>query len=64
MKFNELDKKSLKDLHDLKNTLSEELFHLRIKNKTAQLTKKHQLHTVRKDLARVKHKMSLLAKKA
>lgn len=64
MTFNELEKKSLKELHDLKNSLSEELFHLRIKNKTAQLTKKHQIQATRKDLARVKHKMSLLEKKA
>ena len=64
MKFNELENKSVKDLHDLKNTLSEELFHLRIKNKTAQLTKKHLIQKVGKDLARVKHKMGLLAKKA
>lgn len=64
MKFNELEKKSLKELHDLKNTLSEELFHLRIKNKTAQLAKKHQINSTRKDLARVKHKMSLLGKQA
>ena len=61
MKFNELAKKSPKELNDLRTQLKEELFHLRIKSKTAQLTKKHQLLQVRKDLARVQHKIAQLA---
>lgn len=64
MKYKELEKKSLKDLQELNQKLREELFHLKLKNQTAQLTKKNQIQVVRKDIARVEQKIAELRKKA
>lgn len=64
MKYNELEKKSVKELNELSTKLREELFHLRLKNQTAQLTKKHQIREVRKDIARVEQRLVELRKQA
>ena len=64
MKYNELDKKSAKDLNSLAKELQTEMFHLRIKNKTGQLEKKHQISNIRKDIARIQTKLSELNRSA
>lgn len=60
MKFDEISKKSPKELVVLENELREQLFHLRIKNETKQLEKKSQIQVVRCDLARIQTRLSQL----
>ena len=62
MKYKELEKKSVKELGSMENQLREELFHLRLKNRTGQLEKRHQIRAVRRDIARVKTRMASLVK--
>lgn len=58
MKYNELAGKTPSELAEMKDKLSTELFHLKIKSRTAQLEKKHQIRQVRKDIARIETKLS------
>lgn len=60
MTYNDLKNKTLKDLADMEKPLREELFHLRLKNTTGQLEKKSRILEVRRDIARIKTKMSSL----
>lgn len=62
MTYKELTSKTLAELIKLDKELRNELFQLKLKQKTAQLEKTHQLKTIRKDIARVQHKMSELNK--
>ncbi len=64
MKFSEVSQKSPKELVTLENELREELFHLRIKSKTGQLEKRSQIQVVRRDLAKIKTRMSELRHEA
>lgn len=64
MKYNELNKKTAKELWGMTKELREELFHLRLKNKTAQLDNKSQIQKVRRDIARVQTCLSQLKQKA
>lgn len=64
MKYKELDKKSVSELLEMDNKLREELFHLRLKNRTAQLEKKHQISLARRDVARIQTRLAQLKKQA
>ena len=62
MKYNELTGKSVIELKTLARKMREELFHLKIKNTTAQLEKKNQVRIVRRDIARVQTKLTEIGK--
>lgn len=64
MTYKELEKKSVAELRESAKKLREELFHLRIKNRTAQLEKKHQISQVRRDVARIQTCLAKQNKKA
>lgn len=64
MKYKDLDKKNLTELLEMDKKLREEIFHLRLKNRTAQLEKKHQIGLARRDVARIKTRMTQLKKQA
>ena len=64
MKSNELENKSVVELFGMDKKLREELFHLRLKNRTAQLEKKHQIRQVRRDISRVQTRLTQLKKQA
>ncbi len=53
MKYTDLQDKSLKELQELLKEKRLELFTLRVKLKTMQLTNTAELRAVRKDIARV-----------
>lgn len=52
MKFQEIAKKSEKELCDLIDDLKAELFTLRFKNKTQQQDQTHKIKLVRRDIAK------------
>lgn len=58
MEYKDLKNNTPKDLIKMDKELREELFHLRLKLKTQQLTNKHRVREVRRDIARVQTKMS------
>lgn len=60
MKYNELQNKTAVELNEQDQKLREELFHLRLKNTTAQLEKKNNIKEVRRDIARIQTKLSEL----
>lgn len=64
MKYDELKGKSPAELGKLDRELREELFHLKLKNTTAQLEKKNQVRFVRRDIARVQTKLAELSRAA
>lgn len=64
MKSNEFENKSVVELFGMDKKLREELFHLRLKNRTAQLEKKHQIRQVRRDISRVQTRLTQLKKQA
>ena len=53
MKYTDLKDKDLPELRQLLKDKKTELFTLRIKLKTAQLTKPSEISVVRKDIARI-----------
>lgn len=60
MKYKDLEKKTKDDIKGMLKKLREELFHLKIKNKTGQLEKKSQIQATRRDIARLMTKMTEL----
>ena len=60
MKYSELNKKTIVDLKQQMAELSEDLFTLKLKNKTHQLEDKSQIRKVKRDLARIKTRMTEL----
>lgn len=60
MKYDELKGKSSTELGKLDRELREELFHLKLKNATAQLEKKSEVRSVRRSIARVQTKLAEL----
>lgn len=62
MEYKDLKNNTAKDLIKMDKGLREELFQLRLKLKTQQLTNKHRVQEVRRDLARVQTKLSSLQK--
>lgn len=61
MKYNELNKKSEKELKEQSQELRKELFQLKLKAKTAQLDDKSKVRAVRRDIARVETKLTELS---
>ncbi|TPE58011.1 50S ribosomal protein L29 [[Mycoplasma] falconis] len=53
MSYQELVKKSIKELKEQLAELKAELFSLRFKNATRQLQSTHKIDSVKKDIARV-----------
>jgi large subunit ribosomal protein L29 len=64
VKYNDLAQKKPEELKKTLEKLREELFHLNIKAKTAQLEKKSEVKRVRKDIARIQTKLSELRQAA
>ena len=64
MKYNELQNKTAAELIEQNQKLREELFHLRLKNTTAQLEKKNNINEVRRDIARIQTKLSEIKNQA
>lgn len=64
MKYKELEKKTVAELLSDAKKLREELFHLRLKSRTSQLEKKHQIAEVRRDVARIETRLTQLKKQA
>ncbi|WP_163499412.1 50S ribosomal protein L29 [Helicobacter suis] len=62
MKFIELKDKSQAELQTLLKDKKLELFELRVKLKTMQLTNPSQIRTLRKDIARIATAISALKK--
>ncbi|PAF44662.1 50S ribosomal protein L29 [Helicobacter sp. 13S00401-1] len=60
MKFIDLKNKSLNELNELLKEKKGELFTLRIKLKTMQLTKSHEISIVKKDIAKIYTALNLL----
>ena len=54
MKYTEIQDKSLKELEGMLKEKKMELFEMRLKLKTMQLTNPNELRAVRKDIARIK----------
>lgn len=54
MKASELREKSVEELHQEQINLLEQQFKLRMKSASGQLSKTHELGTVRRNIARVK----------
>lgn len=61
MKYKELKTKTVEDLKVDEKGLRAELFQLRLKHSTSQLEKKSNLCLVRRNIARIRTKMSELA---
>lgn len=62
MKYEDLKSKSDEDLRLLTKKLGEELFHLKLKNKTAQLEKKNRVREARRDIARIATRLTELSR--
>jgi large subunit ribosomal protein L29 len=59
--YKDLKAKSAAELKKMDQDLRLELFQLKLKKKTAQLEKTHQLNLVRRDIARVQMRMAEVA---
>ncbi|BCZ19933.1 MULTISPECIES: 50S ribosomal protein L29 [Helicobacter] len=60
MKFTELKDKDTKQLQELLKSKKLELFELRVKLKTMQLSKPSEIRAVRKDIARISTALNAL----
>ncbi len=58
MKYTEIQDKSVKELEGMLKEKKMELFELRLKLKTMQLTNPNEIRAVRKDIARIKTAIS------
>ncbi len=58
MKYTEIQEKSLQELEGLLKEKKMELFELKLKLKTMQLTNPNEIRAVRKDIARIKTAIS------
>ncbi len=58
MKYTEIQEKSLQELEGMLKEKKMELFELRLKLKTMQLTNPNEIRAVRKDIARIKTAIS------
>lgn len=61
MKTVELQEKTVQELHDLLEELTREQVNLRVQKATNQLTAPHRLRFVRRNIARVKTLITVLA---
>lgn len=53
MKFSEIKELTVKELLARRHEMRQEVFNLRIQQKSGQLERPHMLHTIRKDIARL-----------
>ena len=60
----ELKEKTFQELQADGRNLRQELFNLRLQQASAQLEKSARLHTLRRDVARIETRLSMLRKKA
>jgi len=58
MKYTEIQDKSLQELEGMLKEKKMELFEMRLKLKTMQLTNPNEIRAVRKDIARIKTAIS------
>lgn len=63
MIFKELQDKGADELQKMDKELRNELFLLKLKNKTGQLDKSHKLRALRKDIARIQTRLSEISRK-
>ncbi len=68
MKFSEIKELTVKELLARRHEMRQEVFNLRIQQKSGQLERPHMLHLIRKDIARlqtaINQKMKEAAKQA
>lgn len=64
MTYKELQAKSVEELLKLSKEKRDEIFMLRIKSRTGQLEKTHQLKAIKGDIARIETRLSELARLA
>lgn len=60
MKFSELNDKTLVELASLGREKRQEMFNLRLQQASSQLEKPTQLRTLRRDIARIETRISVL----
>ena len=53
MKINEIREKSVEDLADVRRSMKQEIFNLRIQQKSGQLENPARLRTLRRSIARI-----------
>jgi large subunit ribosomal protein L29 len=63
MKIKEIRDKSVPDLVDAKNTAKQEIFNLRLQQKSGQIENPARLRSLRKTIARVETVLTELARK-
>ncbi len=63
MKIKEIREKSVQDLVDAKNSAKQEIFNLRLQQKSGQIENPARLRTLRKDIARVETVLTEMARK-
>ena len=65
MKINEVREKSVEDLADARRSMKQEIFNLRVQQKSGQLENPARLRVLRRSIARIETVLSeLVAKKA
>lgn len=62
MTYKELEKKGREELEKLAKESRDELFMLRVKNKTGQLDKTHKIKLVKRTIARIETKLGEIAR--
>lgn len=60
----DLKEKTFEELQADGRNLRQDLFNLRLQQASAQLEKSARLHTLRRDIARIETRLSMLRKKA
>jgi large subunit ribosomal protein L29 len=60
----DLQEKTLAELHSDGRNLRQEIFNLRLQQASAQLEKPARLRTLRRDIARIETRISMMRKKA
>ena len=63
MKIKEIREKSATDLVDAKNSAKQEIFNLRLQQKSGQIENPARLRTLRKDIARIETILGELSRK-
>ena len=64
MKIKEIREKSVPDLMDAKNSMKQEIFNLRIQQKSGQIENPARLRMLRKSIARIETVLTQLSHKA
>jgi large subunit ribosomal protein L29 len=64
MKIKEIREKPARELLDARNSMKQEIFNLRIQQKSGQLENPARLHTLRKSIARIETVITENARKA